>query len=217
VGRGELPETLRIYRPGRMVAFGKRDAVTPGYTAAAAAARAAGFEPLLRLAGGRAAVFHEDTLVLAHAIPDPEPRVGIRERFAAMAEAVAAALRRLGVDARVGEVPGEYCPGEWSVNARGRVKLAGTAQRLIAGASHTGAVIVVANAERVREILVPIYEALGLDWDPATAGSVADEVPAATWDAVAGALLEEYEHDHELEPAALDRETLALARRFAEA
>ena len=31
------------------------------------------------------------------------------------------ALSRVGVaDPRVGEVPGEYCPGAYSVNARGR-------------------------------------------------------------------------------------------------
>jgi len=36
---------------------------------------------------------------------------------------MAAAFRRLGVDARVGEVSGEYCPGAHSVNARGATKL----------------------------------------------------------------------------------------------
>ena len=38
---------------------------------------------------------------------------------------------RARVDARVGEVPGEYCPGSHSVNARGRVKVVGTAQRMV--------------------------------------------------------------------------------------
>ena len=92
------------------------------------------------------------------------------------------ALRTLGVDARVGEVPREYCPGDYSVNARGQTKLAGIGQRLISGAWHIGGVIVVDGGDRVRDILVPVYEALGLDWDPATSGAVADEVPGTTWD-----------------------------------
>ena len=70
VAAGELPETLRLARPGPVVAFAKRDAVAPGYAEAVAAARAAGFGRSLRLAGGRAAVFHEGTMELAHAVPD---------------------------------------------------------------------------------------------------------------------------------------------------
>ena len=69
VAAGELPATLRIARPGAMVAFAKQDAVSRGYEAAVEAARGQGFEAVLRLAGGRAAVFHEETVALAHAIP----------------------------------------------------------------------------------------------------------------------------------------------------
>ena len=97
--------------------------------------------------------------------------------FATSRGIVERALQRLGVDAHVGEVPREYCPGDYSVNARGQTKLAGIGQRLIKGAWHIGGVIVVSESERVRDILVPVYEALGLDWDPATAGAVTDEAP----------------------------------------
>ena len=211
VGAGELPETLRLAHPGAMVAFAKRDAVAPGYAAAVRAARAQGFEAVLRLAGGRAAVFHEHTLSLAHALPDPDPRPGIHDRFRATADLLARALRRVGVDARVGEVPGEYCPGGYSVNARGEVKLAGIGQRLIAGASHMGGVIVVEGEQRVRDVLIDVYAALSLDWDPDTTGSVAAEVPGVTLTDVEQAILAEYGG---LEAAELDSETLALARRL---
>ena len=221
VAQGALPETLRLARSGPMVAFAKRDAVTPGFGAAVRAAREAGFEPVLRLAGGRAAVFHEGTLELAHAVPDPDPKPGIHDRFEATATLIARALRELGVDGRVGEVPGEYCPGRWSVNAAGARKLAGIGQRVVAGGSHTGAVIVVEGAELVREVLGPVYEALELDWDPATVGAVEDEpagerwVGAALWDAVRDALLAQYAARFDLVPGELDPETLALARRLA--
>jgi lipoate-protein ligase A len=215
VAAGELPETLRLARPGAMVAFGKQDAIAPGYPAAARAARAEGFAPVLRLAGGRPAVFHEGTIAMAHAVPDPRPRAGIHARFEATAGLIARALRSLGIDARVGEVSGEYCPGSYSVNAGGARKLAGIGQRLVAGASHMGGVVVVDGANRVRGALVPVYRALALDWNPATAGAAAEEAPVVTWDRVRDALLDEYARLHELEEAELDEETLALARGLA--
>jgi octanoyl-[GcvH]:protein N-octanoyltransferase len=215
VAAGELPETLRIAHPGTTVAFAKRDAVTDSYAEAVRAARAHGFEATLRLAGGRAAVFHDGTMEIGHAVPDPEPRAGIHERFERTAERLARALRRLGVDARVGEVPGEYCPGRYSVNARGAVKLAGIGQRIVAGGSHTGVVLVVSGEERINDVLRPVYEALDLPWEPQVTGSVAAERPEAGWDAVQEALLSEYERDHELVEGELDEATLALARELA--
>jgi octanoyl-[GcvH]:protein N-octanoyltransferase len=217
VAAGELPETLRIARPAPVVAFAKRDALAPGYTPALAAARAHGFGGVLRLAGGRAAIFHEGTLELAHAVPDPDPKPRIHDRFEATATLIAAALRTLGADARVGEVAGEYCPGRWSVNAAGARKLAGIGQRVVARGSHTGAVVVVDGAERIREVLAPVYRALELDWDPRTVGAVDEEVEAreALWDAVRDALLAEYAERYELVPGAIDGRTLALARGLA--
>jgi len=215
VAAGELPETLRLQRSGAAVAFGKLDTVRPGYANAVRAARERGFEPVLRLGGGRAAVYHERTVVTAHARPDRDPRRGIRARFEQEADLVASALRALGVDARIGEVPGEYCPGGFSVNARGRVKLAGLGQRVIAGGAHVGAVIVVDGADRVRAALLPVYGALGVEWDPATAGAVSEEVPGVTVDDVLDAVQTAYAERCELVESRLDGGTLALAERLA--
>ena len=56
------------------------------------------------------------------------------EIYRALCDGLAAALRRLGVDCVVAEVPGSYCNGRFNLAAGGR-KLAGTAQswRRIAG------------------------------------------------------------------------------------
>ena len=170
VAAGELPPTIRIHRPGNEVAFGRQDLASPGYEAAAEAARAAGFAAVERLAGGRAAVFHEGTIAIARAYSDPQPPKRTYARFEEMADLIAAALRGLGVDARVGEVPGEYCPGAYSVNARGATKLAGIGQRMIRGGAHMGGVVVASGGQEVARVLVPVYEALELDWDPATSG-----------------------------------------------
>jgi octanoyl-[GcvH]:protein N-octanoyltransferase len=214
VAARELPETLRIARPGTTVAFAKRDVVTPGYTAAVRAAREHGYEATLRLAGGRAAIFHDGTMEIGHAVPADEPRAGIHERFERTAGRLARALARVGVDARVGEVEGEYCPGRYSVNARGAVKLAGIGQRVVGGGSHTGVVLVVEGEERINSVLDPVYTALGLDWEPAASGSVRTEAPSAGWDAVSDAIVTEYAREYDVIDAALDAETLALATRL---
>ena len=177
VARGERAGELRILRPPPTVAFGRLDRLRPGYDAAVAAARRHGFGAVLREPGGHAAAYHEGCLVVDEFAADPEPIAGMRDRFRDRGERFAAALRTLGVDARVGAVPGEYCPGEFTVNARGRVKLVGTAQRVVRGAWLFASVVVVDGAPRLREVLVDVYDALELDVDPATVGSVADEQP----------------------------------------
>jgi hypothetical protein len=85
----------------------------------------------------------------------------------------------------------------------------------VAGGAHIGGVVVVDGAERVRDILVPVYAALGLDWRPEATGSVAGEAPGTTWHEVVEALTAEYAGRFELEQAELDGETLALARELA--
>jgi octanoyl-[GcvH]:protein N-octanoyltransferase len=215
VAGGQAGATFRLHRTGAVAAFGRQDANSPGFDRAVEAARDAGFVPVLRLAGGRAAVFHTGTLAFAHATPEAYPQEGTRSRFEATGDLMAAALRRLGVDARVGEVPGEYCPGAYSVNARGAVKIVGVGQRLVAGAAHVGGVIVAQGGARVRDALVPIYDALGLEWDPATCGSVAGEVPGATVDDVVAALVSELRARHDVRVGPIDEPTMELARDLA--
>jgi lipoate-protein ligase A len=208
VARGELADTVRLARPGAMVAFGKQDVSSAGYTDAAHAARDRGFDAVKRLAGGRAAVFHEHTVAFAWAQRNRDPWPGTHDRFRAVAAAIERALQRLGVDARTGEIPGEYCPGEYSVNARGRSKLVGIGQRIIKGASHIGGVIVVGDAARVRDVLIPVYDALGLPWDPETTGSIEDEIGPVAFEDVTAAVRAELPP---LQDGTLDDATLALA------
>jgi octanoyl-[GcvH]:protein N-octanoyltransferase len=203
VASGQRPPVVRCYRPRATVAFGRRDRLLAGFPDAVAAAGRHGFAPVIRGAGGRAAAYHEGCLIFDEVMPAGESTSGIRERFAEDARRQAAALRGLGVDARVGEVPGEYCPGEFSVNARGRVKLIGAAERIIRGAWLHSSVVVVDSVAAIRDVLVDVYAALGLDWDPDTAGGVAEEVPDVRLDDVRRALLEGYAARYELSAASL--------------
>ncbi len=225
VARGELAPTIRLHRTGPILAFGKLDRLRPGFRRAVEIARAAGYEPVERIAGGRAAVFHAGTVSFSHAIRaagGSGSYPGTRQRFEAMAATIAAALGAIGVDGRVGEVTGEYCPGEFSVNARGAAKLAGIGQRVIVGGAHVGAVIVVRGAAPINEVLEPVYEALDIAWDPAATGSVATELgaddaplPTATpdplVDEVIAAIRGELARTDALTDAALEPSTLAMA------
>jgi len=215
VASGARPETLRLWQPGDALAFSVADRNRPGLARAVRRARAAAFEPFLRLAGGHAAVYSREIVAFAWAIPAAEPRLGIDARFDATAELVVRALRRLGVDARVGGIPGEYCPGSHSVNARGRAKLMGVGQRVVRGGAHVGGILVAGGSARLRAVLGPVYEALELPFDPETVGSVEDERPGSGVDAVADALLAELARDHDLEPVRLDQGLVARAARSA--
>ena len=212
VAAGELPPTIRVHRPGREVAFGRQDLANPNFEAAAQAARDAGFAAVERLAGGRAAVFHEGTIAIARAYADPQPPKRTYARFEEMADLITAALRGLGVDARVGEVPGEYCPGAYSVNARGAVKLSGIGQRMIRGGAHMGGVVVASGGTDVARALEHVYEALELEWDPATSGDVSEELGRRVDPGeVEEALIAELRKSYELVDAELDEETVRLA------
>jgi lipoate-protein ligase A len=181
VAAGELGESLRLYRPEPIVAFGKRDALSAGFTAAVNSASRAGYTSVIRMAGGRAAVFHEDTIAFAWTIPSPAPRDDITQRFERLSGLLAGTLRDLGADARIGEVPGEYCPGEFSINIGGSTKVMGVGQRLIAGAAHVGGVIVVDGGRRIAEVLIPVYADLGLEWEPAVILPLRYRASAGTW------------------------------------
>lgn len=198
VRTGAAGPLLRLYRPVPTVAFGQRDTHLPGFAAAAEACRELGFEPLVRKAGGRAAAYHQGTLVIDHLEPDADAIAGAKGRFSFFGGLLAQALRDAGVDAAVGEIPGEYCPGEFSVHgsdprdASHRVKLVGTAQRVVSGGWLFSSVIIVENSAPIRAVLEAGYAALGLAWDPATAGAADDLVPGLTVDAVEAAVLGAY-------------------------
>lgn len=197
---------LRLYRPAPTVAFGQRDTHLPGFAAAAQACRDLGFEPLVRKAGGRAAAYHEGTLVIDHLEPDADAIACAKGRFSFFGELLAQALRDAGVEAAVGEIPGEYCPGEFSVHGSNprdpsqRLKLVGTAQRVVSGGWLFSSVIVVADSAPIKAVLEASYAALGLDWDPATAGAVDDLVPHLNVDAVETAVLAAYGRYARLQP-----------------
>ena len=212
VSDGASPETLRLYRPGPILAFGPMDKLALGYPRAVMAAMAAGFSPIERLAGGRAAVFHEGTMAFAWTVPDEHPTASIAQRFQDLAEIMCASFRKLGIDARIGQIPGEYCPGAYSVNARGKTKLMGVGQRIAPRAAHVGGVVVVEGRQGIQNALMPVYEALDIRWDPATVGSIEDEVAHVHYPQVEKAILDEFSTKYDIAEGQPTKEELELAQ-----
>ncbi|MEU4626771.1 hypothetical protein AB0G04_43165 [Actinoplanes sp. NPDC023801] len=191
-GLGDARDILRIYSPAPTAAFSRRDTLRPGYERAASAVRQHGFEPVVRPQGGSLAAYHRGSVVVDHvhraeqSSPNPVERF---QRFAAMHTAM---LAGLGADARIGPVPGEYCPGEYSINAGG-VKIVGSAQRVTRDGWLFSTVIQVSGTAVLREVHTAAYRELGYDFDPATVGSLEDVVPDLTVERVAEAVRAAYD------------------------
>jgi len=213
VSAGEVMEALRVYRPAApMVVFGRRDTRLPGFGAAVDAARSAGFEPLVRAVGGRPVAYTTAAVVVDHVKHQRLAPEGMETRFKEFGLMYADVLQGLGIDARVGAVPGEYCPGAHSINARGVVKLVGTGQRVVRNGWLFSALTVVGDDARLEAVLTDVYRHLELPFDPVSVGSLSTEVPGLTADTVERQLLDAY---GATSPQPLDDATLELAASLA--
>jgi octanoyl-[GcvH]:protein N-octanoyltransferase len=216
VAAGTVPAAARVFRPGPTMAFGRRDALLPGFPAAAEAARAAGYAPVVRLGGGHAAGYDEGSLLVELITAQERVGIGIEERFAAAAAVLEDALRAVGIEPVTGELPGEYCPGRWSLHAAGTgVKLAGLAQRSIRGAALTTAFVAVEGGPRLRTALTAVYRELAIPWEPATAGAAEDVRAGVRVQDVEAAVVEALGRRGPLTERGVDDDVQAVARALA--
>jgi octanoyl-[GcvH]:protein N-octanoyltransferase len=162
---------VRVWTPHRQVAFGRRDAREPGYDRAREVAADHGYAPYERETGGRAVAYTGNTVAFTRVEPIEELRTGIEERYDEAVSVVRAALADCGVDAERGEPPDSFCPGAHSLSADG--KLVGIAQRVASGVARVGGIVVVRDHDAIASVLEPVYDALGVPFDPGTVGSVA--------------------------------------------
>jgi lipoate-protein ligase A len=173
VADGSLGDTFEVGLSHRVVAFGKHDTSADGFSAAVRSVVDSGFDPTVRIAGGRAAVFHPATVRFGYTHAVESPATSMHDRFRWLSGAVVETLSRFGLHAEIGQIPGEYCPGDYSVHMNGR-KVMGVGQRLTKGAAHIGGVVVLDDTASINEVLVPVYELLGIDMDPDVTGAVSD-------------------------------------------
>ena len=164
-------DAVRVWRPHRQLAFGRRDARAERYDAAAEVARSAGFEPVERSVGGRAVAYTGTTVAFAHSTHLEDMRVGMDDRYERVTTALQRALWRLGVPAQRGEPEGSFCPGDYSLQRKG--KLVGVAQRVRKDAALVSGVVVVCDHEEIADVLEPVYAALGVAFESESVGSIA--------------------------------------------
>jgi lipoate-protein ligase A len=185
-GRG----LLRVYRPKPTAAFSPRDTTLKSYDTAVKAMYELGFEPVQRRAGGQLAIYDSNALVIDLVAPHEEPRANVMERFRLFSGALVEALMALSVDARIGALAGEYCPGDYSINGGGMVKLAGVAQRIVRRGFHLGAVLSVRRSDLARNAIAAAYGILDMPFDQATFGAIADFAPDLSFATVRKAVLQ---------------------------
>jgi lipoate-protein ligase A len=159
------------------VAFSAFEQRLEGFDDAVSETLAFGFEPVVRPAGGRMVALDEDWVVIDIITPETYLAVAHRDVYEEFGGTFVSLLRKLGVDASMGAVSGEYCPGDYSINARGVAKLVGTAQRVRRGARLFSACIPFSISYNVATLFDRINSSLQLDWNPTTLAGVGDEVP----------------------------------------
>jgi len=162
---------LRVWRPHRQVAFGRRDVNSDGYDRARTAAQDREYTVIERAVGGRAVAYTGSTVSFSLAVPTDDPRGTIDDRYEWAKAAVKHALDDCGISAQTGEPDASFCPGSHSLQADG--KISGLAQRVRQSVAVVGGIVVVRDHEAIAEVLAPVYEALDVPFDPQSVGSVA--------------------------------------------
>ncbi len=213
-------ESVRLWRPQqRALSLGRLDTRDPRAEEVAALARAAGATPVRRLAGGRAATLDSGCLCLGWAQPDPVLEQSAA-RYRVVAELIIEALQALAVEAELGEVAGEWCPGAWSVRGPSG-KLAGLAQRVVRGGAWCEALIVIERPPELRALSQRVHATLGIAWREGAQGQLSALLPdahARLRDALIAAAARRWPdlRERELSPELLDRaRELAPEHRWA--
>jgi octanoyl-[GcvH]:protein N-octanoyltransferase len=190
---GEFDEVLRLYQPlAHAVVFSRRDTNAPRFAQAVAAAQRSGFQIAVRSVGGRAVAYTTKALVIDHVRREPQAVAGQQTRFERFAALYAGTLHGLGIAAVIGAVPGEYCPGAYSVNVRGCKKVAGTAQRVLRNAWLFSTLIVLGDENRLQPVLREVYDLLDQPFDECSVGSVGTEAAGLRATDLIDALVQSY-------------------------
>lgn len=178
---------FRAWTPHRQVAFGRRDTAADDYARAREEARKRGYTPIERQVGGRAVAYTGTVLAFSHVVPN-EDGDSIQARYERTTARLERALERLGATVDRGEPTASFCPGDHSLQQDG--KLAGIAQRVRRDTAAVGGCLIVSEADEraLGAVLAPVYDALGVPFDPESVGSLEAAGGPATADSVVEAL-----------------------------
>jgi octanoyl-[GcvH]:protein N-octanoyltransferase len=193
VAAGTRGPTALLWTSSRYVGVTRPETRLAGFEAAVEESSALGFPVLVRNSGGGAVAANEGSVSFSLTGPVEDLRHGHYERYAEGVELVAAALRRVGVEAEGGEVVGEFCPGAYSVRSGGPtgLKHAGLAQRVTRRAARVEALVLVRHTAELVAALEKVYGALNLPFRPGSVGDMPAEVREVV-EALAGVVRDRY-------------------------
>jgi octanoyl-[GcvH]:protein N-octanoyltransferase len=217
VAAGERGSTVSITPSTRHVGVTRRDTFRPGFVDAVRASRDEGYPVFVRSAGGGATAAHHGTFgfSIIHPSDHVESRRAIRDRYDEAAALALAAFERLGVRAEVGEVLGEFCPGDHSIRVgdrEGGMKVVGIAQRVTRGTTSVGGIVLVEGEEKLARVLERVYDAMRLPFRRESVGSLRRAGSGAGVEEVIEAFAAEAMFRYDAVPVPLDEPTLELAR-----
>ena len=178
VASGERGPNALMWTSSRYFGATRPETRLPSFEEAVKAAEHLGFPVLVRNSGGGAVAANEGSVSFSLTFPVEDLRHSLYERYAEGVELIAAALRRLGVDAEGGAVEGEFCPGAHSVRSGGPrgVKHAGLAQRVTRRAARLEVLILVSGTGELVPVLQKFYGTLGLPFRPESIGDLPADV-----------------------------------------
>jgi lipoate-protein ligase A len=164
--------TLRVWRPPRQIAFGRRDSTADGYERAREIAADHGYVPIERSVGGRAVAYTGTTVAFAIDVPIGSGRGGIERRYREVTADLRRALAAVGAAISPGEPDRSFCPGDHSLQGNG--KIAGIAQRVRRESALVGGCVLTSKSDEraVATVLDSVYAELGVPFDPGSVGSV---------------------------------------------
>jgi octanoyl-[GcvH]:protein N-octanoyltransferase len=218
VAAGVRPPTVSITPSTRHVGVTRRDTFRPGFTDAVRASYEEGYPVLVRSSGGGATAAHHGTFgfSIIRPVTVHESRRTVRDRYDEAAALVLGALSRLDVRAAaVGEVRGEFCPGDHSIRVgdwEGGMKVVGIAQRITRRATSVGGIVLVEGEEELADLLERVYAAMRLPFRKESVGSLRRAGCDAGVEEIIDAFAAEAALRYGAVRASLDGRTLALAR-----
>ncbi|MBR74445.1 MAG: hypothetical protein CL872_05875 [Dehalococcoidaceae bacterium] len=208
VSANQYPSILRVYRGIEQIAFGPADVRNKGYNAAVSYAKQQKFSTVNRLTGGHAVTFHSGTLVFAWMFNDLDARLKMHYYFDLVSNFFQNIVNEFGLDCFVGEIDGEYCSGEYSLNLDNKVKIAGIAQRIVNKAVYIGGFIAINNSNLIKKMLIPIYKDLGIKWNPQTVGSLADYDSTIDFQSVLSKILNQLDKNYNVSQLCINQDIL---------
>jgi lipoate-protein ligase A len=128
---------------------------------------------------------------------------------------VLGAFARLGVEAEVGEVRDEFCPGDHSLRIGGPegMKIVGIAQRVTRRVTSVGGIVLVHGHEEIASVLERVYGIMNLPFRPESVGSLRRAGYAVDVDEVVEAFTTEARDRYGAEPARVGEALLEEAAR----